>query len=122
MTRRLWLLTVVLLAGTTLSGAAHKKGRPEGLRYEGQGRKPATHTVAIEGMQFTPAMVTARPGDTVVWVNKDIVAHTATSSPDGFNSRAIPPGKSWKLTFKTKGSSPYVCTYHPTMKGVIRVE
>ena len=109
---RLFVVTVVLLAGTTgpLAGAAQRT------------RKPATHTVTIDGMKFTPATVTARPGDTIVWVNKDIVAHTATSTAAGFNSRAIPPGKSWKLTIKAKGPSDYVCSYHPTMKGSIRVE
>jgi plastocyanin len=110
MTRRLLLLTVVLLAGTTVTGAAQR------------GRKPSTHTVTIEGMQFTPSTVTARPGDTISWVNKDIVAHTATAAGAAFDSKVIPPGKSWKVTLKARGSVSYVCSYHPTMKGVVRVE
>ena len=104
------MLAVVLLAGTTAASG------------EQRGQKPTTHTLTIEGMKFTPATITVKPGDTVVWVNKDIVAHTATATPDAFNSRAIPPGKSWKHAFKVKGSVDYVCSYHPTMKGVIRVE
>lgn len=109
---RRFVVSVVLLASTTgtLAGTAQRT------------HKPATYTVIIDGMKFTPAMVTARPGDTVVWVNNDVVAHTATSAEAGFNSRAISPGKSWKLTVKAQGASDYVCSYHPTMKGSIRVE
>lgn len=87
-------------------------------------RKPVTHTVVIEGMQFTPATLTIRPGDAVTWVNKDIVEHTATtpaSSKQPFDSGMIAVGKSWKHSFKASGTYDYICTYHPTMKGVIKV-
>jgi len=39
--------------------------------------RPVTHTVTIEGMQFRPQALSVALGDTVVWVNKDLVAHTA---------------------------------------------
>ena len=42
-------------------------------------RKPQMHTVTIEGMRFQPEMLTVERGDTIVWVNKDLVPHTATS-------------------------------------------
>jgi plastocyanin len=80
-----------------------------------------TYTVTMEGMKFQPEVVTVAPGDTVVWVNTDLVAHTATA-PDGtFDSKLIAPDKSWKLTVRTPGDFAYVCTYHPTMKGTLRV-
>lgn len=112
MARRLLVLTVALLAGATV---AHAVQRP---------RKAQVYTVTIEGMQFKPSSLTIRAGDTVTWINKDVVAHTATSAstPAVFDSRVIPPEKSWKQTFKAKGQLPYVCTYHPTMKGTIRVQ
>ena len=101
MARRLVHVTVVLLACTAVTVAA--------LTGDDQRRsKPATHTITITGMQFTPATLTIKPGDTVLWVNKDIVAHTATSAAAAFDSRVIPPDKSWKTTFKTKGENPYV--------------
>ena len=53
------------------------------------GRKPKTHTVTIEGMRFQPEMLTVERGDTIVWVNKDIVPHTATSTSGGFDSKDI---------------------------------
>jgi plastocyanin len=76
----------------------------------------------MEGMKFQPDVLTVAVGDTVIWVNKDIVAHTATA-PDGtFDSKLIAPDKSWKLTVRKPGDFPYVCTYHPTMKGTLKVE
>lgn len=60
--------------------------------------KPKTHTVAIEGMMFQPEALTVAVGDIVVWVNKDLVPHTATSSKAGiFDSKLIEPDKSWEL-------------------------
>lgn len=85
--------------------------------------KPTTHTVSIEGMKFQPEALAVAVGDIVVWVNKDLVPHTATSSKAGiFDSKLIEPDKSWKLIVRTKGDFDYVCTYHPTMKATLRVE
>jgi plastocyanin len=84
--------------------------------------KAAAHTVAIDGTNFQPAMLTVKVGDSVTWVNKDPFPHTATSATGGFDSREIAPGKSWKYTATTKGEFAYVCTFHPTMKATLKVE
>jgi len=84
--------------------------------------KPKVHTVVISGLKFHPDALTVAVGDTVVWVNKDLVAHTATSSTPGiFDSKLIAPDKSWKLTVRKKGEFAYICTYHPGMKATLRV-
>lgn len=85
-------------------------------------RKPKTHTVVMEAMAFRPAALTISSGDTIVWVNKDVVEHTATSATAGFDSKMIRPGNSWKHTVRTKGDLAYVCAYHPTMKGTLKVK
>ena len=85
--------------------------------------KPATHTVTIDATSFTPASLSIRAGDTVVWVNKDILPHTATeSAKKGFDSGMLATGASWKRTFTAKGEVTYVCVYHPTMKGRVQVK
>jgi len=85
--------------------------------------KPTTHTVTIEGMTFQPGDLTVAAGDVVIWVNKDLVAHTATSSEPGiFDSKLIAPDKSWKVTLRNKGNFAYSCTYHPTMTAMLHVE
>jgi plastocyanin len=76
-------------------------------------RKPATHTVTIDGARFSPAELTVSAGDTVVWVNKDILAHTATAKDGSFDSKVIQPGKSWRLVVKRKGAVAYTCSFHP---------
>lgn len=83
---------------------------------------PETHTVIIEGMRFLPEALTVAPGDTVVWVNKDMVAHTATSTTGGFDSKTIQAGLSWRFTIRETGDLTYICTLHPTMKALLRVE
>ena len=53
----------------------------------GERPESKTHTVTIEGMRFQPERLTVARGDTVVWVNKDLVPHTATSEAGGFDSQ-----------------------------------
>ena len=84
--------------------------------------KPVAHTVTIEGTAFSPAELSVNVGDTITWVNKDPYPHTATSKTGGFDSGTIASDKSWKYTAKKKGQFPYLCTIHPSMKGVVRVK
>lgn len=81
----------------------------------------ATRAITIEGMQFSPAMVTVKRGDEVVWVNKDLVPHTATAAKT-FDSGTLAPNTSWRMTATHAGRYEYVCTLHPTMKAVLVVE
>jgi plastocyanin len=82
---------------------------------------PQVHTILIEGMRFQPEGLTVAVGDTVVWINRDMVPHTATSEPGRFDSSEIAAGKSWTHTVRTRGEFAYTCTYHPLMKAVLRV-
>jgi plastocyanin len=68
--------------------------------------KPKTHTVTMENMRFQPESLTVTRGDTVVWVNKDLVPHTATSKAGGFDSQSVQAEKSWKLQCGKKVTSP----------------
>ena len=81
----------------------------------------ARHVVIMEGTQYAPATLTVKRGETVVWINKDPFPHTITA-PGVFDSRSIAAGKSWKYKARRAGDFPYVCTLHPTMKGMLRVE
>jgi plastocyanin len=83
--------------------------------------QPKTHTIEIRDMQFIPASLVVNSGDTVIWKNEDVVPHTATSTVKGFDSGGIEPGKSWTYVAGKKGSFPYACTYHPTMKATLSV-
>ena len=84
------------------------------------------HRVVIENMKFTPEVLDARVGDTVIWENKDIVPHTATAdaAKDGrktFDSGTIAMNGTFQFTPKAAGELPYTCLFHPTMKARIRI-
>ena len=73
----------------------------------------ATLTIEIDALKFAPPSVTVKRGDSVVWVNRDLVPHTATAGKV-FDSGVIAPGKSWTTIAKTPGRHDYVCSLHPT--------
>jgi plastocyanin len=73
-------------------------------------------TIVIKQMQFSPALLNVKIGDTVVWINKDIVDHNITEEKSkAFYSDTLAVGKSWKMV--VKDSADYLCTLHPSMKG-----
>ena len=80
-----------------------------------------THTILIDGVKYAPEMVTAKRGDTIVWVNKDPFPHTVTVK-GVFDSHEIPAGKSWKYTPRSAGEYACSCTLHSNMKGTLKVE
>ncbi|NEM97693.1 plastocyanin/azurin family copper-binding protein [Pontibacter burrus] len=83
--------------------------------------KPQTHVVEIKQMKFNPAELTVNKGDTVVFVNKDVLRHDATETTGkSWKSPALASGQSWKVV-ATKSAS-YYCSFHPVMKGKIIVK
>jgi plastocyanin len=82
----------------------------------------ANHVVNIENFEFKPQTLHVKRGDTVEWINKDILDHTATSTAPAFDSKAIKPGGKWRWTASRAGQYPYICSFHPNMTGVIEVE
>jgi plastocyanin len=83
---------------------------------------PRTHTVEIRGMEFHPAALTAGVGDTIVWINRDIVPHSATASGQtGWDTGTLTQGQTGRYVANSKGVISYVCTLHPTMHGKLTV-
>src|SRR6188768_3384187 len=57
----------------------------------------AVHVVTIAQMKFQPAELIANKGDTVIFINNDIVAHDITADEDKtWTSSSLENGKSWK--------------------------
>jgi len=79
-----------------------------------------TITVTIEKLAFQPAKVKAKVGDTIQWVNKDVLAHSATARDKSFDV-IQPPKKTVSQTLTRAGSFDYYCKYHPNMKGRLDV-
>ncbi len=81
---------------------------------------PRIHTVVIAKMKFGPVPAGIRAGDTIVWVNRDPVKHTATARDRSFNLD-LPPGKSGRTIVRRIGANAFYCIYHPGMKGTLMV-
>lgn len=84
-------------------------------------RTPALHRVTIHSFLYDPPASTIVAGDTVLWVNRDIVPHTATDSLRTWDSGEIAPGDSARVVFATAGRFPYSCAYHPSMRASLTV-
>lgn len=86
-------------------------------------QKPAskTYRVVIAQMKFNPSSLSVRPGDTVLFMNLDMVTHDVTeASGKLWKSPPLPAKGSWKKVVKTSAS--YYCSFHPVMKGTITVK
>jgi len=103
------VLTGFLLTGCTLAGCTSNTAE-----------KPAVHTVEIKEMKFVPEALTVNKGDTVIWINKDMVAHDVTDEAEkSVTSSPITPGASWKTEINYETN--YFCSIHAVMKGRIRI-
>ena len=71
--------------------------------------------VEIQKFKFAPKISTLKAGDTIVWVNRDIVAHTATAKDKSWDSGLIKPGDEWRMVVRDDTSLVYFCRYHPSM-------
>lgn len=80
------------------------------------------HQVEIYQFKFVPNTLLIYPGDQVIWINKDIVPHTATASNNSWDSGEILTGQSQSLTFKESAVLSYYCRYHPGMKARLKMQ
>ncbi|MGY4626492.1 cupredoxin domain-containing protein [Bradyrhizobium sp. USDA 4486] len=81
----------------------------------------ATIEITMENLVISPAEVSAKVGDTINWINKDVFAHTATAKNGDFDV-ALPPKKSASFVLKKSGTVEYYCRYHPNMKATLKIE
>jgi plastocyanin len=81
------------------------------------------HTIEIRGMAFHPESLTVAPGDTVVWINRDIVPHTATASGSAakWSTAQLAQGESGRYVPRRAGTIQYICALHPTMRGTLTI-
>ena len=100
--RRTLLIALALLSGATVPAQA------------------ATIQIVMDNLVVSPAQVTARVGDTIEWINKDIFAHTATARNGDFDV-AMPPKKTVTSVLKKAGTVEYYCRFHPNMKAVLTI-
>jgi plastocyanin len=103
-TRREWIGAIAMLASLSLARAADADAAPP------------THTIEMRNMRFGPIPGNIKAGDRIIWVNRDIVAHTATAVDDSFDVE-VPSGGSVTTVAGSAGKVPFYCRYHPGMRG-----
>ncbi|UPT85592.1 cupredoxin family copper-binding protein [Bradyrhizobium barranii subsp. apii] len=82
--------------------------------------RAATIQITMENLVVSPAETSAKVGDTIEWINKDVFAHTATAKNGDFDVM-LPPKKSATFVLKKGGIVDYYCRYHPNMKATLKV-
>jgi plastocyanin len=80
----------------------------------------ATIQITTKDLVISPAEASAKVGDTIEWINKDIFAHTATAR-NGDWDVTMPPNKTVTLVLKKAGAIEYYCRFHPNMKATLTV-
>jgi plastocyanin len=79
-----------------------------------------TIQIVIQNLAFAPAEVSAKVGDTIEWVNKDVFVHTATARNGDFDVNQ-PPKKTVTSVLQKAGTVEYYCRFHPNMKAVLKI-
>jgi plastocyanin len=112
------LIASVLVAGALAAGCGGG----------GYGTKPAAATsadtaakiVEMTDSTFAPNTVELKVGETVTFVDKDEIAHTATAEGI-FDSGTLRQGARFAFKATKAGTFSYVCIFHPGMTGRINV-
>jgi plastocyanin len=78
-----------------------------------------TIQITINQLEYLPAEIEAKAGDTIEWLNQDILAHTATVR--GHWDVMIAAKATARLILEEAGTVEYYCRFHPNMKGRIHV-
>lgn len=80
----------------------------------------ANHVIVIENMHFDPQELSIKKGDTITFVNQDIVPHNATEIKRLWGSPTLRSGDKWQ--FIPTHTADYYCSLHLVMKGKINVQ
>jgi len=93
----------------------------------GEAAGKAGPVVEMKGVEYAPAKLVIKVGDTVTWRNTDRMAHTVTSDPakahdkesarrpegaEPWDSGDIEGGASWSHSFDVPGEYVYFCIPH----------
>ena len=101
MSNRLWAAAAAAAASLIFVPAA-------------EAAEPRVHTIVMTQMRFGAIPAGIRTGDVIVWVNRDMVPHTATTT--GVFDVDVPARQSRRMRVTRAGRFVFFCRYHPTMR------
>ncbi len=82
--------------------------------------QPRVHTIVMANMRFGPVPGNVRVGDVVVWVNRDVVPHTATARNGAFDVN-LAARQSSRMAVTRSGTFVFYCRFHPGMTGTLPI-
>ena len=68
-------------------------------------------------LKYAPESLVVAPGDTVVWVNLDLVPDTVTAKDNSWDSQALESNETWEMRVTEEMTGNYFCRYHPSYGG-----
>lgn len=113
---RLHSIPLKLIVATVVATIAF---HPATRGHAAEGRRIV---IEIQKFKFLSRNQEIKPGDIVVWVNKDIVPHTATAKDGSWDSGEIKPRGEWQMVVKQGVAPPYFCAFHPSMTARLDVQ
>jgi plastocyanin len=115
--------SILGLLAAAAGGCGGGDGGGKSAAAGSQGAAARSVTVRIRSFKFMPPTVTVKAGGSVRWVNGDRAPHTASAQGgQGFDTGTLQTGAAKGVTFARAGRYPYVCQFHPFMKGTVIVE
>jgi len=70
---------------------------------------------------FSPRSITISTRTRVTWKNKSDASEGHTVTGDGLDSGTLKQGDKYTFKFKKSGTYKYLCSFHPNMKGTVKV-
>lgn len=102
---------VLLISCTAIGGAGSVTAQTTAARE---------HVITMANMNFGKMPSDVKVGDTIVWINRDTVQHTATARDKSFDYR-LAPGQRARMTVQKAGTVPVYCIYHAAMRATLTV-
>lgn len=83
--------------------------------------------VEIDKLKYVTPDLTVKVGDTVAWVNKEVMPHNVefvkgVVNDDGLKGAMLKKDQAYTITFNEAGTFDYHCSPHPFMRGKVTVE
>ena len=78
--------------------------------------------MVIEDFEFAPPLIRVPKDTRVRWANRDASNHTVTFGRGPGDLGNVDEGERLAARFKARGRFAYVCSYHPSMRGIVVVQ
>ena len=78
------------------------------------------HVVDVQNFTYSPAQTELDVGDTILFVNHDVVPHTATARDSSWDTGEIAAGDTARVA--VPAAAEYFCVFHPNMTARVSME